>query len=130
MSATDPRDDLAKEADLLKVASAVGVVKERHIELGPIDPRFPDTQPQRGARQRQAGQRTAARRDRSKNSRALDRQLGIPSPYPDVHETYCTGDIWEREPTEAQVRDAANDLVAQGWPKDVVARLLRITPRS
>lgn len=126
----DPWDDLAQEADLLKIASAVGVVKERHVELGPVDPRLPDGRSQRAARQRQAGERALTRRDRSKNSRALDRQLGIPSPYPDVHETYCTGDIWEREPTEAQVRDAANDLVRQGWPAAIVARLLRITPRS
>lgn len=60
---------------------------------------------------------------------ALDRALDV-SPYPDVHETYCTGTIWEPEPTEAQVRDAANDLVSMGWPKDIVARLLNISPKA
>lgn len=122
-------DKALAEIDITALADAVGVLKSRHVELPTSDPAVPDTQPQRSERQGRAGQRALGRRNRYRNSRATDRALGV-SKYPDAFETYCAGDVWHPEPTEEQTRQAANDLVAQGWPTDVVARLLRIKPRS
>ncbi|MFI9488520.1 hypothetical protein ACIG47_19190 [Promicromonospora sp. NPDC052451] len=123
-------DEVAKEADLLRGAIITGTLKAQHVEFGTESSRIGDTADQQAAHQRQAGQRALIRSDRSKNTRALDRQLGIASPYPDVHETYCTGEIWAHQLTEAQIRDAASVLEARGWPKDVVARLLPVIART
>jgi len=124
----DPWDEVAKEADLLRGAIITGTLRAHHVELGPVDPRVGDTSAQRAARQRQAAARAVSRGHRRRNASALDEHLGT-SPYPSA-EMYRTGDPWSREPTEQEVRQAGNDLVAAGWPKDVVARLLGITPRS
>lgn len=122
-------DKALAEIDLLAVADAVGVYRSGPVELTP-DPRTGDTTTQRAARQRQAAARAVSRGHRRRHVQALDEHLGA-SPYPDVATTYPRVSLRpDGEPTEEQVRQAANDLVAQGWPKDVVARLLRITPRS
>lgn len=126
-------DEVAKEADLLALTIATGTLKARHVELGPDHPKYPDTAEQRAERERRAHQRALRRRRRKDTADQIRVEYGFQSPYPDVHETYCTGDVWEREEREAdeeQVRQAANDLVAAGWPTDVVARILNITPRS
>jgi hypothetical protein len=94
---------------------------------GSDDPRHPDTPEQMADRARCARATARERHHRARNAQAAREVFG--SPYPSVYELYRTADIWEPEPTKAQVRDAANDLVAQGWPTDIVARLLRIEPK-
>lgn len=126
----DTWDEVAKEADLLRGAIITGTLKARHVELGPVDPKAPDTATQRDARRRQATTRAMSRDHRNRNARALDEHLGT-SPYPDVATTYPRVSLRpDGEPTEEQVRQAANDLVRQGWPAPIVARLLNIQPRS
>lgn len=124
-------DEVAKEADLLKIADAVGVYRSGPVELG-NDTRVGDTTTQRTARQRQAARRADGRHRHGRDTRALDRHLGIPSPYPEVATTYPRVSLRAdtAPPTDEQVREAANDLCRQGWPTAIVAKLLNIQPRS
>lgn len=122
-------DKALAEIDLLAVADAVGVYRSGPVELRP-DPRVGDTDTQRAARQRQAAARATSRGHRRRNARTLDEHLGT-SRYPDIASTYPRVSLRpDGEPTDEQVREAANDLVRQGWDVAVVARLLNITPRS
>lgn len=122
-------DKTLAEIDMLAIADAVGVYRSGPVELG-TDPTVGDSATVRTVRQRQAGQRAMGRAHRRRNIRALDEHMGT-SPYPDVATTYPPVRLRpDLEPSEDQVREAANDLVRQGWPTAIVARLLNIKPRS
>jgi len=113
----DKWDDVAKEADLLRGAIITGTLKADHVEPH--------------ARPCGCPANAVTIHNRRRNSRALDEALGV-SKYPDVATTYPPVVLREgqTDPTDDEKRDAANALVAAGYPIDVAARLIGITPRS
>lgn len=126
-------DSFAVEADMLALASSVGVVRERHVELGPDDPAVPDSPEQRAARERRARSRAIERDTRRRNYRAAQSAAGHASPYPDVYETYRTRPVAEMERRDATVAELCNALHQQDPEKFTVAYLSErygITPRS
>lgn len=130
---SDTWDEVAKEADLLRGAIITGTLRARHVELGPVDPAVPDSPQQRAARQRRAGQRADYRRRRKSTADQIRVEYGFQSPYPDVHETYCTGDVWDREQREGTVAELCNELHRLNPEKFTVEYLSErygITPRS
>lgn len=71
----DPWDEVAKEADLLRGAIITGTLRARHVELGPVDPKYPDNDAQRAERHEQARERAHDRHVRYRNQRAMNAAL-------------------------------------------------------
>lgn len=127
----DRWDELSKETDLLALHLVLDQVKTRNVEVGPIDPKVPDTATQRAARQRQAASRATSRGHRRRNVRALDRALDA-SPYPSA-EQYRTRPVAEMARRDATVAELCNELHKLDPEKFTVAYLSErygITPRN
>ena len=103
---TDDVDQALAEADLLALAISTGVLKS-----GPRERfAYPPTEDERRAYR--AKRRWQDFEQRCKTARSFD------DPYPDVS-----------RPTEEQLRDLANELVADGWDAEYLAHRYGLTRR-